>query len=143
MYIKIKSSKTDPFRSGCVIRLAAIPGHKLCPVRAMKAFLSLRGMGSGPLFVFGNGKFLTRSYVVSFLQITLPGVPNICTHSFRIGGASAALSAGAPDAMIRVMGRWSSDCYLRYIRVSDHQVFNFQREISLAHTTRTWNSDNI
>ena len=27
MYVRVKASKTDPFRSGCVIRLAAIPNH--------------------------------------------------------------------------------------------------------------------
>ena len=35
-----------------------------------------------------------------FLQLTLPGLQNINTHSFRIGGASASLSAGALDALL-------------------------------------------
>ena len=66
---------------------------------------------------------------------------NINTHSFRIGGASAAFSAGASDALIRVMGRWSSDCYNRYIRVADNIVSKFQQDISLGHCTRVWESD--
>ena len=39
-------------------------------------------------------------------------------HSLRIGGASAALAAGVPPAMIRLMGRWSSGVYEIYCRMS-------------------------
>ena len=39
-------------------------------------------------------------------------------HSLRIGGASAALAAGVPPALIRLMGRWSSDVYELYCRQS-------------------------
>jgi len=31
-YLKIKASKTDPFRTGVIIRLTAINNHDLCPV---------------------------------------------------------------------------------------------------------------
>ena len=138
MYIKIKASKTDPFRIGTVIRLAAIRGHKLCPVTAMRSYLQLRSLQPGPLFVLHSGAYLTRRYVAAFLRLALPGVPNINTHSFRIGGASAASSAGASDALIRIMGRWSSDCYTRYIRISDRSVTDFSHTIASANTTDTW-----
>lgn len=39
-------------------------------------------------------------------------------HSLRIGGATAALAAGVPPAMIRLMGRWSSDVYEVYCGMS-------------------------
>jgi len=141
MYVNIKGSKTDPFKNGCVVRLAAIPGHELCPISAMRRFLSLRGYSAGPLFTLSSGGYLTLRLVDHFLHLSLPGVPNIGTHSFRIGGASAALAAGASDALIRVMGRWSSDCYNRYIRVSDSQISRFQLDLSSAQVTRVWNSD--
>ena len=81
--------------------------------------------------------------MVAFLRIALPGAININTHSFRIGGASAALSAGASDALIRIMGRWSSDAYNRYIRISDWQVFLFQSELSTARTNNVWDTDKV
>ena len=40
------------------------------------------------------------------------------THSLRIGGATAALAAGVQPTLIRVAGRWSSDIYQIYCRLS-------------------------
>jgi hypothetical protein len=39
-------------------------------------------------------------------------------HSLRIGGASAALAAGVPPAVIRLAGRWNSDLWEIYARMS-------------------------
>ena len=39
-------------------------------------------------------------------------------HSLRIGGAMAALAAGIQPTLIRVLGRWSSDIYEIYCRLS-------------------------
>ena len=39
-------------------------------------------------------------------------------HSLRIGGATAALAAGVQPTLIRVLGRWSSDIYEIYCRLS-------------------------
>ena len=141
MYVTIKASKTDPFRSGVVVRVAAISNHPLCPVSAMKAYLGARGPIVGPLYLFSDGSFVTRKHVVAFLHMSLPGVSNINTHSFRIGGASAASSAGASDSMVRAMGRWSSDCFHRYFHISDSQVSQFQHTLSTTVNHRTWVSD--
>ena len=37
-------------------------------------------------------------------------------HSFRIGAATSSASARIEDHLIKTMGRWASDSYLRYIR---------------------------
>ena len=39
-------------------------------------------------------------------------------HSLRIGGATAALAAGIPPAVIRLCGRWNSDLWEIYTRIS-------------------------
>ena len=39
-------------------------------------------------------------------------------HSLRIGGATAAAAAGVPPSVIRVMGRWNSDIFEIYTRLT-------------------------
>lgn len=65
--------------------------------------------------------------------MSLLGVLNINTHSFRIGGAFAALSAGSADALTHIMGRGSIDCYNRYFRLLDNQVSKFQFDLTSSH----------
>ena len=38
-------------------------------------------------------------------------------HSFRIGAASDAAEKGMSEAQIRVLGRWKSNAFMRYIRL--------------------------
>ena len=49
MKIVIKASKTDPFRVGCTIRIAAI-NTPVCPVFLMQEYLRGHPTGSGPCF---------------------------------------------------------------------------------------------
>ena len=37
-------------------------------------------------------------------------------HSFRIGAATAAVQAGLEDSVVKMLGRWESSAYQRYIR---------------------------
>ena len=41
-------------------------------------------------------------------------------HSFQIGAATTAASAGIKDSTIQTLGRWQSSSYLLYIRL-DHR----------------------
>ena len=60
MCIRIKASKTEPFRQGCNVFMGKT-GKALCPVAAMLAYLVVRQGGTeGPLFKFADGKPLTR-----------------------------------------------------------------------------------
>ena len=56
--------------------------------------------------------------MASILRSAISDV-NLNTHSFRIGGASAAATAGIPDSTIQVMGRWASNAYRVYLRTPD------------------------
>ena len=47
------------------------------------------------------------------------GLASTSSHSLRIGAASTAAAAGCPKYLIKSLGRWSSDCFRRYIRVPD------------------------
>lgn len=138
--ISIKSSKTDPFRQGVKIRIAAL-NSVLCPVSALRVFLRFRGYDSGPLFRFANGAFLTRANMVWLLQHAL-NKDNLNTHSFRIGGASAAAAAGCPDSVIQILGRWSSNAFREYLRLDDATLANLARSMCNSHlSTVGWQPD--
>jgi len=130
-YVTIKASKTDPFRSGCIVRVA-LTGSLTCPVSALLNLLNCHPNVNGPLYVFNNGSNLVRNDIVNLLRSSLPFLTNINTHSFRIGGASAAAAAGLPDSTIQILGRWTSDAYRRYLRLPDNIVSNANVKMSSA-----------
>ena len=127
-YVRIKVSKNDPFGRGHVVRLCRT-GTLLCPYAALVAFFSVRvRLGPGPFFQFVDGRFLTRGLLVAVLRAVFPAVPPamLSSHCFRIGGASRLCHLGVPDATIQVLGRWSSDAFRRYLRLSDALILALQ-----------------
>ena len=117
-FVRIKHSKTDPFRTGMTIRVAMID-HPLCPVMALHRYITLRVNTPGPLFLFQNGMFLTRQRIVDLLRCSLPHIPHVNTHSFRRGGASALAAVGTPPQIIMILGRWKSNAFAEYITFPD------------------------
>ena len=89
----------------------------------MQRYFMLAQPRPGPLFYFQSGRLLTQSSVTHLLQDSArcAGLPyeSLKGHSFRIGAASAAAAAGLPDWLIKVLGRWSSDCYQLYIHTPE------------------------
>ena len=61
--VRIKASKTDPFRAGVDVYLGHT-GDPICPVAALLTYMAARGNGTGPLFKFSSGKPLTRDSFV-------------------------------------------------------------------------------
>ena len=66
-------------------------------------------------------KVFTYSRFLRCLQNILqaPGLPakDFASHSFRLGGASFAFSAGLPVELIKILGDWHSDAVLLYLTV--------------------------
>lgn len=93
-----------------------------CPVEALHHYLALRGNNAGFLYVNVVGQPISREYFCKVLKTALIWCeldPSIYTsHSFRIGATCHAVSLGFSDAQIREMGRWHSDAFKRYIRLS-------------------------
>jgi site-specific recombinase XerD len=129
----IKESKTDGWRKGIKLRVFA-NGSPTCPVAAMARWLRLRGADEprSPLFVMADGSYLTRERFQRLLKrcIELAGYSSAHynTHSCRIGGATSLACAGQSAETIQMLGRWSSDCYTRYLRMDDSR----RRRISKA-----------
>ena len=94
-------------------------------MQAAREYLTLRPRGGGEggrCFFRAFGRFpLVRSEFNTLLKrcvefVDLP-VQFFSAHSFRIGAATSAAMLGMSDAMIRNMGRWSSNTFKRYIRI--------------------------
>ena len=77
---------------------------------------------SRPLFCHANGAPITTAEVRSMVKATMAAAGRdpalFGGHSLRIGGATAALAAGVSPNLIRLMGRWQSDVYELYCRMS-------------------------
>ena len=124
MPVKIKASKTDPFRKGAFIHIG-LGRPPLCAVHSVMSYLTCRGDIPGPLFLLQNGQPLSRSLLTDWLRLILasaniPG--NFSSHSFRIGAATVAARNGVPDHLIQALGRWSSSAYQLYIRTPSYSL---------------------
>ena len=93
---------------------------EVCPVRHLSYYLSLRGFDSGPLFAFPTLSPIPRQFFSKHLSrlISFTGFQSdrYKSHSLRIGGASYYASLGYTDTQIRLLGRWESNSFVKYIR---------------------------
>jgi len=127
--VLLKSSKIDVYRQWQSLSIACC-SSLLCPVSAMQQYFLLAQPCPGPLFYFqsDSGVLLTRSSVTKLLRDSARSARLPCRsvkgHSFRIGATSTAAAAGLPDWLIKVLGRWSSDCYQLYIRTPELVLFS-------------------
>ena len=119
--INIKASKTDPFRSGVTIQIGSCLSP-LCPVAALHQYSQAmtKQTKSGPLFQYQSGKYLSRKRFTKEIRSLLSNVglnsSLYAGHSFRIGAATRAAEINLPQWLIKTLGRWTSDCYERYIQ---------------------------
>ena len=94
--------------------------HVLCPVYNLSQYILLRGREPGPLFAFPGPSPVPRTFFSKQLSllISLAGydIKRYQAHSFRIGGASYYAEKGYTDAQLRLLGRWGSNAFIRYIR---------------------------
>ena len=94
--VTIKASKTDPFRHG--------------------------GCSPRPLFVWEDKRFLPKDRFVASLRAALSAAgyaaKDYAGHSFRIGAATTAARQGVQDSLIKMLGRWESAAYTRYIQTA-------------------------
>ena len=92
-----------------------------CPVRNCKGYVLSRPAvsSSRPFFVTRTGGSVSLAVVNSIVKklgasLTPPKL--LGGHSFRIGGTGWAVSCGKSTEEIKLMGRWESDAFRRYLR---------------------------
>ena len=136
-HLNLPASKTDPFRAGVTIRIFA-NNSTICPVKAMLHYCALRRNSlcnhDSPLFINESSKPLTRTYFLERLRTLMS---KLCYptgvysgHSFRSGAATTAAACSIPDHLIKAMGRWVSDSYERYIKVSSETIQQAHQSMS-------------
>jgi hypothetical protein len=134
--LKLKSSKTDVFRLGVLIPLFT-RNHSICPVNILHRYYQVRIMNGAnpldPLFITSDGSPLNRDNFIRMLKIVLSrlGLNErlYSGHSFRVGAACSGSSARLEDYLIKTLGRWSSNCYIRYIRTPDEVIRDAQNSL--------------
>ena len=139
MKLTIPSSKTDPFRRGIKLPIAASDDSG-CPVHAMQQFLDLdthRGQHS-PLFCIGQSsqQAFTRDYVMQRLQ-NLPLIAGLKHnawngHSFFPEAATCATETGLSKHKIQTLGQWKSEAYKAYIESSEREQITLSKRFQTS-----------
>jgi hypothetical protein len=124
----LQRSKSDRFHRGVLIRYLRTHNN-LCPIRSLYSYLRVRSQrfpetrsANTPLFLMPDGHALCRTQFVKRLRLLLSAIgvdaSIFSAHSFRTGAASTAANVNIPVYLIKILGRWSSSAYRRYLRVS-------------------------
>ena len=134
--VHLKQSKTDPFRHGVDVFLGRTDGP-LCPVAATMAYYAIRPPTvPGPFFICQDGAPLTREKLVSAVRDALSrsgvNAAHYSGHSFRVGAATTAARAGLSEATIKMLGRWESAAYERYVRTPRESLAAISSQLTRA-----------
>jgi len=137
VHLRLKVSKTDPFRQGVIIKLFPT-NNIICPFKVCTMYMRHRMQSNAgsqdPLFIDVNNVALSRNNFLNMLKHALTCVGYDSSmysgHSFRIGAATTAGSVHVDDHLIKILGRWSSDAYCRYIRTPDLVIKQAQNSLA-------------
>lgn len=118
--ISVRGAKTAKAGQSQIILLNAQP-NVLCPLAAVQRRLATSLAPSDSLFGYwdSDGRInLTRSAVLRRCKDVwdAEGWTSLSGHSFRVGGASLRNALGVAHTDIQTLGRWTSTCYLIYLR---------------------------
>lgn len=129
-HVTVRASKTIQLQEcGFSLPLPRVPGSLLCPVSALLNHLSINHVRQARLFFSawskGHVRPVSYAHFSSFLTKVLKSVgldsTNYPPHSFRRGGATFAFESSVPSELIKVQGDGHSDCYLRYLEMSNSE----------------------
>lgn len=138
--LTLPRSKTDPFRQGTKIFIAAVDGSETCPVSALRDYFdALPAEPDAPLFYERDDDLespLTRDWFIRELKRCLADAglnPELYSgHSFRRGAATTAYINGVPDPDVQRLGRWASDAYRLYIDEPVDRILALNARLHMA-----------
>lgn len=141
VYLYIGFGKTNQF--GGRDTIIPIPGNSdpaLDPVRHLHAVLSSCNSGpDSPAFSHGQNKFISYSKFTSRLKDLLKqsgyNADLFSGHSFRRGGATFLHACGGTALMVQSSGDWSSQCFTRYLYLSESERLKAQSLIAAGITS--------
>ncbi len=140
LYLSLPSSKTDPFRRGITLTVAA-SGDAACAVASLQNLFTKFPMPpEASLFqTYTNGGGFARQYLTLALRSGLKNLGIVVTadssggggggYSFRQGAATAAKEVGLSDDEIQVLGRWKVDSYRLYLQMHQSHILNASTRI--------------
>ena len=134
LQIRLKRSKTDQLGEGSTVCVGKT-GEDLCPIAATLSWLVERGNAGGPLFHYADESPLTQHRFVVELRKAREDPQRYGGHSFRSGTATVAAEQGIGDATIKLLGRWRSSAYQRYIKITPANLASYSR--TLLKSTKT------
>ena len=138
IYVNVTFSKTNHFGNKNIV--IPIPGNSdpaLGPVRHLRdLFAAVDCPGDSPAFTYGEKKFITYSSFTTNLKklLAMSGYnPALYSgHSFRRGGATFLYRLGASILQIQISGDWVSQCFARYLHVTEEERLIVQNMVSKA-----------
>ena len=84
-----------------------------------------------PLFLLDTGRILTRNNMkkrfTQLIQQMGLTITDFKLYSLRIGGATSMARRGVDHRIIQIAGRWKSDCYRVYIRMTSRMIAQRQK----------------
>jgi hypothetical protein len=138
--LNLPASKADVFRLGVAVKFAPTGLPLLDPVNVIDEHMQLLATAkldspTDPLFRDSlTGKAFSRERFTAMLKTALRRAhypANTLTgHSFRRGAATDLHEAGVPDSDIKVLGRWASWCFVRYISMSTSKFTTLSRAMA-------------
>jgi len=128
-----RRSKTDQDAAGTTVAVPFGEEEATCPVRALRAWLDVRGAGAGDV-VFGRRspwehRRESDPHGIATIVRERAALANVAgdfaAHSLRAGFATSAARAGRTEAAIMRHGRWKSvQVARRYIRQGSRWLDN-------------------
>ena len=132
MVVTIMHSKTDTYNKGVHVYIGCTNVKHMCPHCLIKYIIAGKPLNA-PLFTMSTGSPLSKYIFVNNTKLALSLLGYDHTkysgHSYRSGSATSAALAGMSDYEIKLLGRWSSDVYHRYIRTPVSLLTSFANRI--------------